>query len=318
MVRADWQRGFVLLAVLGILMLTAGLVFTQVDEERFLRQQVDYVGRAEQARVMALSAVGPAKALLVGDARASRVDSLQERWAIPFSAPSPQGTVWVRIEDVQRRWNLNGLTTDQGVVNAGLLTLLQSALTQASVDDAVLGELIDWLDPDSQYSLVGRGRERDDYRVDGYPYGPRNGPMRTEAELRLLPSWSDAVAAALEPIAGVGAGCRARTLNINTASRAALAALENFWTPAQVDALLQARESEPFGSVEEALSRIGWVPDEAQKSKRSLLSVDSGCFEIQIVAEYEGVSTDLRLSLTRSLDAQQQPTVEVTYWQWMR
>ena len=75
------------------------------------------------------------------------------------------------------------------------ITQFTNLVTILGLDPAIVPPIMDWLDPDS-IELPG-GAESDYYLGLKPPYAPRNGPMPTLGDLRLIKGIDDATFAKL-------------------------------------------------------------------------------------------------------------------------
>lgn len=241
--RPSRERGLALVTAMLLVALVAAIAaFLSLGQQLWLRQTENLRDRA-QAQMVNRGALGMAATLLGNDARRGASDNLTEAWAraLPPLPVEGGGTIEARISDAQARFNLNNLWrngapsgTDIGVFRRLLKALdLEPGLTEA---------LLDWIDPDT----VARpqGAEDSDYRNVAVPYRAANQALQSVDELRLVKGFSVAAVERLRPF--VGALPDATPINLNTAPVEVLAAL--FGDPAQAQAILDAREQQPFAN----------------------------------------------------------------------
>jgi general secretion pathway protein K len=143
--------------------------------------------------------------------------------------------------------------TDEGGridLNAASRELLDGLMASVEVPErertALLDALFDWRDPDGLRRP--QGAERAEYEAAGLPYGPRNGPFESVAELRYVLGMTPALYERLAPALTVHT--RRPHVDIAVAPREVLLALPDFDAP-RADEWLAAR------AVEEP-ARHGW------------------------------------------------------------
>ena len=286
---ARYQRGIALLAtMLAVALMTLLVVeFTtsaalgyrsaanQADELRayYLARSGIQVGVA----ILEQSALAN---LAQGNAQAgsARYDSLNQPWARPMPPiPVDGGLVAESRVDEDRKINvnlyLNSKTHQPDPIWAPIIVRLLGNL-QISPD--LLPILTDWLDPDSIESEGGA--EADYYLRLAPPYEPRNAPIPTIYDLRVLKGMDDATFFKLSRY--LTAVTAQGKVNINTASPEVLAALtpelEN--DQSLVEAIVKTREVEPFAVITDLKNRVSGLPE--TPAFLTLLTTQSSCFTI--------------------------------------
>ncbi|MCD9027402.1 general secretion pathway protein GspK [Luteimonas sp. BDR2-5] len=169
---ATRARGAALLLVLWLIVLLATLVGTFAVTARIENQQGRLLGRG-------LVADQAARAGLEYAMTRVDLDDAQARWH-PDGRPYPwrfhDAEVEVRIVDERGKVDLNAA---DGELLAALLRVLGAEPGEA---DAVAGAILDWRDEDSLVQPVG-GAEDPDYAAAGRPYGAKDAPFESIAEL---------------------------------------------------------------------------------------------------------------------------------------
>ena len=103
-------RGAALITVMMIVALASVTVTDIVARQHFDLRLTQSRDAMSQARQISLGAEAWASAILYEDARESKIDSLDENWAtILPPVPVQGGQVSGQLEDLQARFNLNGL-----------------------------------------------------------------------------------------------------------------------------------------------------------------------------------------------------------------
>ncbi|MDO8432966.1 MAG: type II secretion system minor pseudopilin GspK [Candidatus Binatus sp.] len=247
------ERGIALLAVLlGIALMTMLVV------DFAMSAGLGYVSAANQANelrayYLARSGISVGIALLAADARAqtqteSPADSLLDRWAMPFPPmPLEGGVVSLSVVDEARKLAINSLIDpNKGVPNAAAVQRLMRLFTILGVSPDLVPAILDWTDPDETDSPGGA--EANYYLSLRPPYQPRNGPMPTLGDLRMVRGVSEAVYNRIAPFLTVMPELQ---VNANTASPQVLASLEPelMEDPKIVEQIMAVRLVQPFTKV---------------------------------------------------------------------
>src|SRR5205085_6993531 len=186
------ERGIALLLSLLVMVLLTVIVIeftfsTQVD---YRRAAMWVNGR--RAALVADGGVMLASEVLRQDSLFGITDSLSDIWARELPPiDTGAGMLSVRIEDEQSKLNLNTLATG-ALSPAG--RQFQSLLDKLQLDPSLAYPLADWLDKNHDPG-PGLGAEDDWYASATPPYLPRNGMMRSYAELALVRGFTPAVLA---------------------------------------------------------------------------------------------------------------------------
>jgi general secretion pathway protein K len=228
-------------------------------------------------------------------------DSLDQPWALPLAPIEVDGgTVSMSIVDEARKLEINKLFDQQkrapSAEFAGILTRL---LGNLGLSPASVPVLLDWLDPDSIDS--DGGAEADYYLRLTPPYEPRNGPMPTIGDLRMVKGMDDATFMRLSQYLttmqeGQGLCC----INPNTAAPEVLGALlpELASSPDLVKQIVQMRENRPFTQVTDLLNLPG-LGGLAEHLK-PFLSITSRYFQITAQGDFAGARKRIYATFRRN------------------
>jgi general secretion pathway protein K len=193
-------------------------------------------------------------------------DSYFSVWALPFPPmPVGGGTISLQVADEARKFNINSLVVTQptnsttplanlGQPNLPALQQFTRLIYILDLNPDLVPSILDWLDPDSIESP--NGAESDYYLGLRPPYEPRNGPMPTLGDLRLVKGVDDITFAKLSQYLTVS---QETGVNPNTASPQVLACLEPELTANQkiVESIMQARSVRPFSVVTDVMNVSG-------------------------------------------------------------
>jgi len=237
------------IALVTVLLVVAAATIAAVSISSRLQvdiRRTENLIRSDQAWQHMLGIESWAKGDLADMAKASPSvkDPLGEDWAIRMKDDVEGGTVEGVIIDQQGLFNLNNLVDQNGkniqIEKARFETLLDLLDLDKQLADAV----IDWLDKDS--TMVGAGGAEDDYYQSlDPPYKAANRLMVHRSELLLVRGITPKIYDELSPYVTALPELNV-DVNINTAPENVLLSVVAGITPADVEALLNARESVRF------------------------------------------------------------------------
>jgi len=315
----QYDRGIALLATL---LATALLTLLVVDFTT--AAALGYRAAANQANqlrayYLARSGIQVGLAVLAQDDLAKSLakqqyDSLDQAWAQPVAPIAvDSGTVSLSIIDEARKLDINNLFDwRKRAPSAAFAQILMRLFANIGVPTEMLPVLIDWLDPDSVES--DGGAEADYYLRLTPPYEPRNGPMPTIGDLRMVKGMDDEMFMRLSHYlttlpegqgASLGAGPVNSNLccvNANTAPPEVLAALlpelEN--NPDFVKQIIEVRGIRPFAKVTEVMNLPGISGFE--QHLQPLLQVSSTYFSIVAQGDFVGARKRIYATFRRNMD----------------
>lgn len=285
------ERGVALLVVLlGVALMTLIIV------DFCTTAALGYLSAANQANelrayFLARSGVAVGLGLLAEDSRLDSAvqtpyDSLTDVWAAPFPPVNVDGgTASIAIVDEARKINLNQLiNANNGEMNPDVAQTLERLFTLVGVDPQIIPAIADWIDPDSMPSGEG-GAEMDYYMRLMPPYAPRNGPMPTIGDLKMVRGVDDATFNRLLPFVTVDPEMQ---VNVNTAPPEVLAAISPalFANPDLVKAIVTARTIRPFSN----MTDVGNIPGVGQyiTDLSKVLTTRSNFFTINGMGTFAG------------------------------
>ncbi len=243
------RQGFALVITLIITTLLIAVV-TEFIREVYVETTLRRSYRdGQQALLMADSGIMGGVRLLQTLLAAQSYTSLNDVWKVrPLHLEDERGVLDVFIEEESGKLNLNAVVPATGVYSGtyygGVLTRL---LTRLKLSTELVDPLADWIDENDEPHQ--RGAEGSLYQSLTPPYLPRNGPLQTLEELRLVKGFTGATFAALRPFITVyldTPGSPVAPVNINTAPPEILAALDENLSDELVKRIIEQRKSEPF------------------------------------------------------------------------
>lgn len=283
------ERGVALITVLLIGALASIIAMTMLSRHHLAvakTRQVIYAGQATQ---YALGAEAWARVLLrrdlLEDGRNPKVDGIGDLWARsrpPFDVD--QGTLEIRISDLQGRLNLNA--AGDNAVRQRLASLFASA---GLPPDATVALLQDWIDIDQDAQL--QGGEDALYLLEEPAYRTADTDLASVSELNLLAGPDAEAIRTLQPFVTT-LPPEVRRININTAPPEVLQTLapELGVGGAQGYAWPQT----PYDSVQQLVEA-----EAAFAGSADLMTVNSLFFEVSVRCEYQGQTVTMRSIIHR-------------------
>ncbi len=244
------ERGVALLVTMLALALMTMLVMDFTTSASLGYRSAAGGANELRAEYLARSAISVGLSLLSTDAQQDALaktphDGLDEPWAQPYPPVSlGGGEAQVSIVDEARKIDINLLINPRtGQPNPIYVAIVERLFTNIGVSPALVPAIVDWLDPDSIESPGGG--EADYYMRLIPPYEPRNGPMPTIGDLRMIRGVDDATFFRLQQFLTAAPEPR---VNINTAPPEVIAALlpQLSNDTSMVKQIVQARRVQPF------------------------------------------------------------------------
>jgi general secretion pathway protein K len=301
--RARTERGVALLATLVSITLLTLLVMDLTEAASLSYRSAATQSNELRAHYLARSAVEMGAAVLGQDAQKLALnqapyDSLNDLWAMAFPAvPLGSGVAAFRIVDEARKLDINLLIDPRsGAPDPLVLGILTRLFAFIGVSPDLIPAIIDWLDPDSV--TTQGGAEADYYLGLKPPYAPRNGPIPTIGDLRMVRGVDTATFALLSRYL---TAAPERQVNVNTAPPEVLAALTPALAdnPSMVKEIVAARAVRPFQKVTDVLNLPGVGADQTLSR---LITTQSNYFSISASATYAGSRKFITVVLRRMGD----------------
>lgn len=244
------ERGVALLtAMLVVALATVAAVAMTARQQHDLRRTANLL-EADQIQLYLQGMETWAGEVLLRDRRDGEADHLGESWATLLPPVTvDNGQLTGRMEDLQGRFNLNGLVQG-GQTDAVALARFRRLLALLELDPDLAGAVVDWIDPDPDAGLPA-GAEDNTYLARQPPYRSANRPMADASELMLVAGFDATAWRALAPFVTALPG--PAVINLNTAPPLVLAALADDLAPAEVEAFVHDRQDRPYTRLADAL-----------------------------------------------------------------
>ncbi len=241
------EKGMVLLLVLVVVALLSALLsdfaFSTLVDMRLTETFRD----TTKAEYLARGGITAGRMILQTDRnKYDAKDDMTELWSIGVQDyPLAEGTVSVKIEDLDSRLQLNMLVDTQGnsisVYRDRFIRLCEELALNNP--DALADALTDWIDPDDTPEAAGA---EDAYYLSlNPPYDATDGPLRSIDELLFIRGFDAETVDRLRPFVNSIDGGDGH-LNINTASSELLLIWDIDMTTAIVEDLQGWREKNTF------------------------------------------------------------------------
>ncbi len=250
------NRGFALvltLVVTALMVAVAAELIHQVYVDTALSRGFR---DGQQASILAESgAQGGAK--LIQRVLSSRdYTSLSDAWSKPFRQEDGNGSLELSVVEESGCINLNGLVLPNGELQPLVHSALKRLGSRLEMPESAWNALADWLDSDDQPR--SGGAESPSYLSKRPAYKARNTALSSVRELTLVNGFTPEMAARLKPFVTVfsgQSGVPVSLVNINTAPKEVLAALDEAIDDPLAARIIEERTVQPFKSVGE-LSRV--------------------------------------------------------------
>lgn len=288
------QSGSALILALLVVAIVAALASSILWRQELWIADIGMQREKAMLRGLVRSGADWARAILSEDARISAIDHLGESWTqkIPLT-PVDEGEIGGFLVDQQGRWNLNNLVRN-GKVDPYQFEIMQRLLESLGLPVELAFALQDWMDGDGEPSSATAGAEDDYYLSLPSPYRAANAMLSHVDELRLVRGFSPDVIEKLHPF--VTALPEFSAINVNTAPREVLAALQQKYSDSDLDAVTNRRERLPFRDLADFR---GTLQKSSFDIREGLLTTASQYFLATIAAKYKDSSIELDCMIRR-------------------
>lgn len=237
----------------------------------------------QQASILAESGLTGGARLLQLGLSGREYTALTDQWATPLRLDDEVGSIEIAVREESGRINLNALLLPNKEFDPFIHASLKRLGKRLQLPDEIWGALADWLDSDE---LPRSGGAESPYYQSLKPgYAARNGKLWTVEELSLVKGFTPEVISRLRPFVTIfsdQAGAPVSAININTAAKEVIAALDERIDDRLADRIIEERQLRPFKSTAE-LSRVPGL-DTIAIGLLGKISVKGGLFRISSVA----------------------------------
>jgi general secretion pathway protein K len=238
------QSGMALLMVLMIFAMVSIVATGIIQSQSADIQRITNRLGTQQARAFADGAESVVRTGLYLDwDNDPDIDHYLEEWTVERTFPMELGTVFVRISDLQGRFNLNWLHP-KAANRTVWWQRLRNLLKRLEVDPIVANYVSDWMDETSQAD--------DTYLSQDPPYRAAYRICKHTSELMLIEGVTTEIYQQLLPY--VTCLPMDTQLNINTASASVLSALDSRMTVSEAEQVISARDKNGIAAVADFLA----------------------------------------------------------------
>lgn len=244
------ESGFALILTLVVTALMVAVVVEMIHQVYVDTSLSRGFRDGQQASILAESGVtGAAKLLQVGLSRQTYT-SLSDQWATPLKLDDEVGSLEITISEESGKINVND------VAQAKTLEALQRLGSRLKLPGEIWAAVSDWIDKDD--IQISGGAESSYYRTLKPPYSARNGKLMSLKELSLVKGITPEILGKLQPyltIFSEEANSPQSKININTAPKEVLAALDERIDDRTAEQILERRRIQAFKDPSE-LSKV--------------------------------------------------------------
>lgn len=291
------KAGFALVIVLVAVTLLVSLVTVFISEVYLeagsARASID----STQGGLYAEGGITGARQLLSVELASRSYTTLEDSWSKPIVIKEPKGNgkLTVTIEDESAKFNLNSISLPNGTDNTQYFETGKRLFKALKLPSEPLEAIADWIDE----GAVPRpgGAEADWYKSGKLPYTPRNKPLLTLEEVKRVKGVAG-IYEIMRPFVTVyseqGYGAPASPVNINTAPKEVLMALDERISSQMADRIIQFRKETPFQNPAELTQVPGMEQITTQlltriSTKGSVFRIRSDCYINGITRSIEAV-----------------------------
>lgn len=255
----------------------------------------------QQASLLAESGITGGTKLLQLSLQGKDYTALSDTWAAPVKLDDETGSIEILVSEESSRLCINDLVQPNGEFEPNTLTALKRLGNQLKpqISENVWNALADWMDSDE--SPRSNGAETPYYQTIKPPYAAHNAKLATIVELSLVRGFTPEYIAALRPFVTIYAGqpgAPFSPVNVNTASKEVLVALDDGIDERMAERILEERRLKPFRSPGE-LSRIAGAEAISQRLVGKV-SVKGTLFRITSVARVKETARTVEVVLRMS------------------
>jgi general secretion pathway protein K len=205
----------------------------------------------QQASLLAESGIyGGKKLLEMALAIHPDYTTLSDSWAKPFKQEDATGSIEISVVDESGKINLNDVILDSTELTLNALKQLGKRL---QIPEDCWSSLADWVDSNDE--TRSGGAETPYYMSLRPPYRARNEQLKTLKELSLVKGFTPEMVEKLRPFVTIYSRGGISWVNVNTAPKEVIMALDARIDDRMADRILEQRKLKPFTNIDN-LSRV--------------------------------------------------------------
>lgn len=248
--RLKSESGFALILTLVVTALMVAIVVEMIHQVYVDTSLSRSFRDGQQASILAESGVTGGAKLLQFGLSGRTYTSLSDRWATPLKLDDEVGSLEITVSEESGKINVNDVSQTK------TLEALKRLCTRLQLPGDVWPAVADWIDSDD--IAISGGAESAYYRTLKPPYSARNSKLLALTELSLIKGFTSEIVGKLRPhltIYSDQANSMVTTVNINTASKEVLSALDDRIDDRMAEQIVERRRLSPFKSTGE-LSQV--------------------------------------------------------------
>ena len=278
------ESGFALILTLVVTALMVAVVVEMIHQVYVDTSLSRGFRDGQQASILAESGAAGGARLLQMALTGRSYTALSDLWATPIRLDDEVGWLEITISEESGKININGFVQPNGEYEPFTLAALQRLGKRLQLPGDIWSAVADWIDSDDLPR--SGGAETSYYRTLKPLYSAHNGKLITITELSLVKGITPEILGKLRPYLTLytdQAGAPVSTVNINTAPKEILAALDDRIDDRTAELILEERRLQPFKSTGE-LSRVPGM-DTVAPGLVGKISVKGNLFKITAVAK---------------------------------
>lgn len=278
------ESGFALILTLVVTALMVAVVVEMIHQVYVDTSLSRGFRDGQQASILAESGVTGGAKLLQTALSGRSYTALTDLWATPIKLNDEAGSLEISISEESGKINVNSLVQPNGEYEPFTQSALQRLGKRLAVPENIWSATADWIDSDDLPR--SGGMETPYYRTLKPAYSASNGKLKTLMELTLVNGITPEIFSKLQPFLTIYAdqsGSPVPTVNINTASKEVLAALDGRIDDRMAERIMEERRLQAFKSTAE-LSRVPGM-DTIAIGLVGKISVKGNLFKITSVAK---------------------------------
>jgi general secretion pathway protein K len=206
------------------------------------------------------------------------------------------GTITVRIEDENGKFNLNAVIHPDGSLNDDVYAALKRLLRNLSLNEKIADRIADWIDPDSNA------------RLPDSEEGAKNAPLDSVDELLLIHGISRKDYDTLLPYVTVLKKRDNLVININSVEKPVLRALSADITDEYAQRVIDYRNAHPFEDKSQ-LQKVSGFTSQIYDPISSMITIRGEHFSFRSMATSGGI----KRIIEAKLDYSRSPA-QIEYW----
>jgi len=239
------QQGVALLMAMMVVAIATVTAVSLVHEQSLIIRKTAHIRTSDTAFLYSLGLEDYARLILQKDLKDTKIDSLDEDWAIGIPAlPIDGGFLSGSLIDAQSFINLNSMLDQESEDR------FRALCNNLDVSPEFIAALKDWLDSDLE-TIDADGAEDDYYTGLEHPYRTGNRLMSDISELLLVKGMNRESYEILRPFITVLP--KSTALNINTIPAEIYSSIKD---ARDANKFIDEREKDPFSSLEDYKNRM--------------------------------------------------------------